>query len=138
MRSSYIARQSSWVPIEKCETVISLKKGPPLPTIKRTQFPLPLAWASTVHKVQGLSLKQGVADFDPHKQKSFGPGQIYSALSIVKSYDNLYCAGEFKKSTIKVNRDTLIEYERLKQNDLFSTVKKTLFQMILSQFFFIM
>ena len=31
---------------------------------------------------------------------------------------------EYKKSTIKVNKDTLLEYERLKQNDLFSTIKK--------------
>ena len=77
----------------KCETEISVKTGSVLPTIKRTQFPL--AWASTVHKVQGLSLEQGVVDFEPHKQKSFGPGQIYTALSRVKSYDNLYCTGEF-------------------------------------------
>ena len=94
--------------------------------MKRTQFPLLLAWASTVHgKVQGLSLKQDVVDFDLHKQKLFGSGQIYTALRRVKSYDNFYCTGEFKKPTIKINKDALIEYERLKQNDLFSAVKKT-------------
>ena len=76
MRSSYVGRQNSWVSIEKCETEISVKKGSALPTIKRTQFPLTLPWASIVHKVQGLSLEQGVVDFDFHKQKSFGPGQI--------------------------------------------------------------
>ena len=124
MRSSYVGRQNSWVPIEKCETEISVKKGSALPTIKRTQFPLTLGWGSTVHKVQGLSLEQGVVDFDLHKQKSFGPGQIYAALSRVKSYGNLYCAREFKNSAIKINKDALIEYERLKQNDLFSTLKK--------------
>ena len=32
---------------------------------------LMLAWTSTVHKVQGLSLEQGVIDFDLKKQKSF-------------------------------------------------------------------
>ena len=95
MRSPYVGIQYSWVPIEKCETEISVKKGSALPTIKRTQFPLTLGWGSTVHKVQGLSLEQGVVDFDLHKQKSFGPGQIYTALSRVKSYDNLYCTGEF-------------------------------------------
>ena len=31
MRSSYGGRQNSWVPIEKCETEISVRKG--LPTI---------------------------------------------------------------------------------------------------------
>ena len=74
---------------------------------------------------QGLSLEQGVVDFDLHKQKSLSPGQIYTALSRVKSYDNLYCTGEFKKSAIKVNKDVSIESERLKQNDLFFTAKKT-------------
>ena len=31
---------------------------------------------------------------------------------------------EFKKFVIKVNKDALFEYERLKQNDLFSTIKR--------------
>ena len=30
--------------------------------------------------------------------------------------------GEFKNSAIKVNEDALLEYERLKQNDLFSAI----------------
>ena len=48
MTSTDLSEQNSWVPIEKCETKISIKKGSALPTIKRTQFPLALAWASTV------------------------------------------------------------------------------------------
>ena len=44
-------------------------------------------------------------------------------LSRVKAYDNLYCTGEYKKSEIKLNRYALLEYERLKQNDLFFTIK---------------
>ena len=31
---------------------------------------------------------------------------------------------EFKKSPSKVNKDALLEYECLKQNDLFSTTKR--------------
>ena len=124
MTSSYLGRQYSWVPIEKTETEISIKKGSASPSIKRTQFPLTLAWAFTVHKVQGLSLEKGVIDFNLQKQKLFGPGQMYTALLRVKTYDNLFCVGEFKKSAIKVNKDALLEYERLKQNDLFSTVKR--------------
>ena len=42
----------------------------------------------------------------------------------VKTYDNLYGIGEFKKSVIIVNRDALLEYKCLKQNDLFSTMKR--------------
>ena len=138
MRSSDLGRQNSLVPIEKCEAVILIKKGSASPSIKRTQFPLILAWGSTVHKVQGLSLEQGVIDFDLRKQKSFGSGQIYTALSRVRTYDNLYCIGEFKKSAIKVNEDALLEYECLKQNDLFSTITRILFQMIQSHFWFTM
>ena len=49
---------------------------------------------------------------------------MYTALSRVKTYDNLYRIGEFKKSAVKVNKDALLEYERLKQNDLFSIIKR--------------
>ena len=83
-------------------------------SIKRTQFPLTLAWASTFHKIQGLSLDQGVVDFDLRKQRSFGAGQIYTALLRVKAFDNLYCIEKFKRSAINVNKDALLEYERLK------------------------
>ena len=102
----------------------SIKKRSASPSIKSTQFPLTFAWASTFHKVQGRSLEHGVIDFDLQKEKSFGPGQMYTAVSGVKTYDNLYCIGELKKSAIKVNKDVLLEYERLKQNDLFSSVKR--------------
>ena len=61
MKPSYLGKRNSWVPIEKCKTEISVNKGT---SIRRTQFPLVLAWASAAHKVQGLSLEQGVFDFD--------------------------------------------------------------------------
>ena len=67
MRSSYLGRQNSWVPIEKCETEILIKKGSASPSIKRTQFLLTLVWTSTVLKVQGLSLEQGIIDLDLQK-----------------------------------------------------------------------
>ena len=58
---------NSWVPIEKCETEILIKKGSASPSIKRTQFLLTLVWTSAVLKVQGLSLEQGIIDFDLQK-----------------------------------------------------------------------
>ena len=61
---------------------------------------------------------------------------MYTALSRVKTYDNSYCLFEFKKSAIKVNKDVLVEYERLKQNDLFSKVKENAISIEL-QFLFI-
>ena len=64
MQSDIIARQQHLVPIQKCEVSFLIKKNTPNPSIKRTQFPLVLSWACTVHKVQGLSLKEGVISFD--------------------------------------------------------------------------
>lgn len=55
MRPSYLCRQNVWVPIEKCETGISKKKGLTCPLTKHTKFPLTLARASTVHKIQSLT-----------------------------------------------------------------------------------
>ena len=49
---------------------------------------------------------------------------MYTAHSRVKTYDNLYCIGEIKKFAVKVNKDSLLEHERLKRNDLFSTIKR--------------
>ena len=47
---------------------------------------------------------------------------IYTSLSR-KTY-NLYCIGELKKSATEVNKDVLLEYQRLKQNNLFTTIKR--------------
>ena len=48
--------------------------------------------------------------------------QIYTAIDRIKTYDNLYCIEQLKRSVIKVKKDTLLEYERLKQNNLFFTI----------------
>ena len=54
-----------------------------------TQLPLVHAWASTVHKAQGLSLDDVRIDFD---SGAFAPGQSYVALSRARSLGGLSLA----------------------------------------------
>lgn len=50
------------------------------------QIPLRLAWASTIHKSQGLTLKEAWIDIRSARE----PGQAYVALSRVKSLSGLH------------------------------------------------
>lgn len=52
-------------------------------------------------------------------KKSFGQGQLYKTFSGLQTFDNLYSIEAFNKSSESVNKDELLEYECLNQNDLF-------------------
>ena len=89
MQKSPFALQHNIVPIQKTEVNI------PVSTysnnyIVPVQFPLSLAYACTVHKVQGLTLPNVVFSFTLEKQRTFNSGQIYVAISRVRALTNLY------------------------------------------------
>ena len=50
---------------------------PRMVSAMRTQFPLTLCWAVTIHKCQGLTLPEIVVDMLPSKG-TFSPGQVCS------------------------------------------------------------
>lgn len=54
-------------------------------TLERKQVPLVLAWAITIHKSQGMSIKKLVVDL----KNIFTPGQMYVALSRAISAETL-------------------------------------------------
>ena len=68
--------------------------------INRTQFPLTLAWAVTIHKCQGLTLEKVVVDMKGAKR--FNNGQAYVAFSRVKSMHGLHILN-FDESGIKTH-----------------------------------
>ena len=74
-----------------------------------------------VHKVEGLSLAEGVVSFDPEKQKSFNQGQIYVALSRISSMNKMYLIGSYNKAALNVNESAKKGYERLRSEGLFKS-----------------
>ena len=57
--------------------------------LQRTQLPLALAWATTIHKSQGQTLDYAIIDIEG----CFRPGQFYVALSRCKEPDGLQIVG---------------------------------------------
>ena len=80
----------------------------------RAQFPLVLSWATTIHKVQGLTLDHIVVDM---KGGRFGAGQAYVAFSRVKSLNSLFIKN-FEAKYIKTSSKVDSGMERLTSNPL--------------------
>ena len=82
----------------------------------RSQFPLTLAWAVTIHKCQGLTLPEIVIDMTSAKGR-FKPGEAYVALSRVRTIDILHIIN-YTQNQIPVSEHVEKDMEGLRKNIL--------------------
>jgi ATP-dependent DNA helicase PIF1 len=88
-------------------------------TCKRSQLPLALAWALTIHKGQGQSLDLVIVDLE----KCFADGQAYVAISRASSIEGLQIR-HYQPTRVKRSEDVARFYGHLKNDDLDSYLRR--------------
>jgi hypothetical protein len=77
-----------------------------------SQYPIRLAWAITIHKSQGLTFDKAVIDAG----QSFAPGQVYVALSRLRSIEGLVLQSRIMPSSISTD-PRVIDYTDSRMSD---------------------
>ncbi|MFM9006256.1 MAG: helicase, partial [Flavobacteriales bacterium] len=74
-----------------------------------SQFPIKLAWAVTVHKSQCLTFDRAIIDVG----QAFAPGQVYVALSRLRSLEGLILRTRIDPAVIS-NDATVVNFSKTK------------------------
>lgn len=72
------------------------------------QYPIKLAWAITVHKSQGLTFSKAIIDVG----QAFAPGQVYVALSRLRSLDGLILRTRIDPSVVSTDTEVVAFTQR--------------------------
>ncbi|WP_367867670.1 ATP-dependent RecD-like DNA helicase [Pedobacter sp. WC2423] len=99
-----------------------------------SQYPIKLAWAVTIHKSQGLTFDHAIIDAG----KSFIAGQVYVALSRVRTLNGLILKSKINTESLRSNTE-VINYMKSVQDDelddlLVSGQQKFILQLVLNHF----
>ena len=84
--------------------------------IRRTQFPLVLAYAITTHKSQGQTTDASIIDYrsEGNTTPRFDYGMFYVALTRAKKLENVYLRS-FDRSMVNCNPQVIAELQRLRK-----------------------
>lgn len=100
------------------------------------QYPIKLAWAVTIHKSQGLTFDHAIID----AAKSFISGQVYVALSRVRTLSGLVLKSKINKDSLRSNREVINFLQPTKHHDLTLLMKqaqeKYILKLVLAHFNF--
>ena len=113
--SVYKSTNQNAVPIYETQTTSPIHKKASC-QVTRSQFPLTLVWAVTIHKCQGLTLPEIVIDMTPAKGK-FKLGEAYVAFSRVRTIEKLHIIN-YTQNQIHVTEHVEKEMKRLRTNIL--------------------
>lgn len=101
-----------------------------------SQYPIKLAWAVTIHKSQGLTFDHAIIDAG----KSFVAGQVYVALSRVRTLNGLILRSKINKDSLRSNREVVAYVQPLPVEALAELMRKAqerfILQLVLEHFSF--